>query len=179
MDHVLFYCSLAYGKLRSYVQPYISTTFNASKICEGVYLGDISSAYNKEKLKEQGITHILCTILGVEPVFPNDFVYKNIYLRDVPSQEILNYLDECADFIDQAQKQGGKVLVHCMCGISRSASMVIAYLISKRSMQFEMAMSHVVTRRPIAKPNPGFQQQLINYEWKHSQFIKRSKSCQF
>ena len=145
-------------------------------------MGDIASAYNKRKLKELGITHILCTILGVDPVYPKDFKYKNIYLRDVSSQIIMDYLDECSDFIQEAKESGGKVLVHCMCGISRSASMVIAYLIAKKQMRFEMAMSHVQTRRPIAKPNAGFQQQLINYEWKcedSRRIIKKSKSCEF
>ena len=159
-----YYMTFWYGKMRSYLQPWISTRFTAKEVADNVFLGDIASAYNRKALKKLGITHLLCTVLGIEPVYPKDFVYMNVHLRDVKGETILSSLNKCTQFIEDAVSKDGKVLVHCMCGISRSSSMVIAYLINKRAQTYESAIKQITERRPIVNPNPSFQQQLVNYE---------------
>ena len=54
------------------------------------------------------------------------------------------YLLEAVAFIDQAQKSGGKVLVHCRVGVSRSASIVIAYLM--KCLQLDLSSAYLLTR---------------------------------
>jgi len=65
-------------------------------------------------------------------MFTDKFVYKIIPVMDVPSTNILSYFDNASQFIDSVLKTSfGKILVHCYAGVSRSATIVIAYLIKK------------------------------------------------
>lgn len=160
-----YYKDLVYSKIRNYVQPYVSTNYSATQITNHIYISDLSSAFNKNKLKDDGITHILTTVLGIDPIFPNEFKYKNIHLRDVVHEDIMSYLDECCDYIDECINNNGKILVHCSYGISRSASIVIAYLI-KYGKTYDEAYNIVKQKRPIIEPNEGFKDQLIEYSIK-------------
>ena len=58
---------------------------------------------------------------------------------------------------------GGKVFVHCVAGVSRSSTIVIAYLMNK-GMTYKEAFEWVKKKHSIAFPNYGFQRQLQNYE---------------
>lgn len=66
-------------------------------------------------------------------------------------------------FIDQALENGGRVLIHCMAGISRSSSVLIYYLMRKNNESFTGAVRLVRSFRSIVAPNRSFQLQLINY----------------
>src|SRR5271154_6744959 len=98
-----------------------------SFIVEGLYLGNLKDASNEKLLQQYGITHILGLVNG-QPRFDNIIylVYNNV--DDHPNQNILQYFGQSISFIDKAINKGGKVLVHCFAGVSRSATIVIAYL---------------------------------------------------
>ena len=166
-DLPCYYKDLIYSKLRYYIQPYINTEFNVSKITDSIYISDLPSAFNKDSLKEEGITHILCAILGLEPLYPEEFTYKNVHIRDVTHQDLEPYFDDSVKFIDECIKSGGKILVHCSYGISRSASIVIAYLI-KTGLTYTEAYDFVKSKRDLIEPNKGFKKQLLVYGLKES-----------
>lgn len=154
-----------YGKIRSYIQPYIPIKGTMNEISPNVYLGDFAAACDLKLLKSMGITHVLCTVIGVDPIFPSEFVYKNVHLRDNERQNIMHILDNCVKFIDRSISDGeSKVFVHCMAGISRSSTMVIAYLINHHSQQYHEAIQQVKSKRDIVNPNNGFRQQLASYD---------------
>ena len=157
-----YYLAYVYGRARGLAQPLISTDFNIHQIEEGVdvYIGDIASAYNRDELKKLGITHILTAILGVQPQFPQDFIYKTVPVRDVESENIQKHLKETTEFIKDAVESGGKVYVHCVCGVSRSATIIAAWMMSKDGSTAEQAISQLQTRRECVDPNPAFREQL-------------------
>ena len=128
-----YYLAYVYGRMRGIAQPWISTKFNVHEIEDGsgVYIGDIASAYNRDQLNKLGITHIITAILGVPPQFPEDYVYMTVPVRDVESEDIQKFLPETTEFIKDAVESGGKVLVHCICGVSRSATIVAAWMMMK------------------------------------------------
>jgi hypothetical protein len=71
----------------------------------------------------------------------------------------------------QAQAQGAEapqwdaaVLVHCVAGVSRSASVVCAHLMRSCSMSLLQAISAVRAARPVAMPNAGFWRTLWELE---------------
>jgi len=90
---------------------------------------------------------------------PSSFTYKNKEVKDVSSAKLSNLFTETTGFIRQGAKAGG-VLVHCMMGVSRSSSCVIAYLIDTKGMTFDDAFALVKSRRVAAIPNAGFTKQL-------------------
>lgn len=123
--------------------------------------------------------------------FPNHFTYKKLALSDISDQSLLDVFEEAFSFIDSAlsgpaaQKISpeelelteseqeswekeipahGRVLVHCIQGISRSATIVIGYLMSRERMSLREAYEKVTTLRPISKPNVGFIEQLRQLE---------------
>uniref|UniRef100_K3WQR5 Tyrosine specific protein phosphatases domain-containing protein n=1 Tax=Globisporangium ultimum (strain ATCC 200006 / CBS 805.95 / DAOM BR144) TaxID=431595 RepID=K3WQR5_GLOUD len=68
------------------------------------------------------------------------------------------------DFIDSALLDGGCVLVHCFAGKSRSATLVLAYLIARKQMRLEAALALLQALRPQAQPNSGFLVELALWE---------------
>lgn len=134
------------------------------EIEQGLFLGSIGAASNKDALKSRNITHILTVANALAPAHPNDFVYKVIGVADKEDTNLSQYFDECINFIDEAKRQGGGVLVHCFVGRSRSVTIVVAYLMKKHGMSLSQAMGHVKSRRPQAAPNSGFLLQLQELE---------------
>ena len=62
------------------------------------------------------------------------------------------------------REKEGKVLVHCHAGISRSATICMAYLMATRKLRMEEAYEFVKTRRRVVSPNFNFMGQLLNFE---------------
>uniref|UniRef100_A0A3Q2T3Z4 Dual specificity phosphatase 19a n=1 Tax=Fundulus heteroclitus TaxID=8078 RepID=A0A3Q2T3Z4_FUNHE len=110
------------------------------------------------------VSHILNVAFGVENVFPDLFIYKTVSILDHPDTDLLQYMQDCCDFIQQAHREKGVVLVHCNAGVSRAPAVVIGYLMSCDGQPFEDALSAVKSARPASSPNPGFLEQLRNYK---------------
>ena len=130
------------------------------EIEDKLWLGNSISAGNTNDLKEKGITKIL-TLMDEPPKNKDDgFKRKTIEIMDSSNENIIQYFGECLNFI----KGDEKILVHCAAGASRSATVVIAYLMWKNKMKFEDAMKFVQKKRPIIYPNFGFKEQLKMFE---------------
>lgn len=87
-------------------------------------------------------------------------------LDDSPKAPLLSLLERAVDFIRGAvaNSENAVILVHCFQGVSRSSSVVLAYLMDAEEMTLEEAMKMVKAKRPIIKPNAGFLQQLANWQ---------------
>lgn len=133
-----------------------------SKVAEHVYLGGDAVAKDREILKQHGITHILNCVGFVCPeYFKADFVYRTLWLQDSPSEDITSILYDVFDYFEDVREQGGRVFVHCCQGVSRSTSLVIAYLMWREGQSFDDAFQYVKAARGIADPNMGFACQLL------------------
>ena len=131
-----------------------------------IYLGDDYGANNFTKLSELGITHIL----NVSDCIPNyyesttNITYMRVPIADCGSVILKDYFPNAFEFITSALETGGRILVHCFAGKSRSASFVIAYLMQNQKMNYMDAFMHVQTHRAIVEPNFGFELQLNAFE---------------
>ncbi|KAJ8765989.1 hypothetical protein K2173_020505 [Erythroxylum novogranatense] len=133
-----------------------------SKVAEHVYLGGDAVARDREILKRNGITHVLNCVGFVCPeYFKGDFVYRTLWLQDSPSEDITSILYDVFDYFEDVREQGGRVFVHCCQGVSRSTSLVIAYLMWREGQTFDDAFQYVKAARGIADPNMGFACQLL------------------
>mmetsp|Transcript_19354 Transcript_19354/g.21532 ORF Transcript_19354/g.21532 Transcript_19354/m.21532 type:complete len:196 (-) Transcript_19354:52-639(-) len=136
------------------------------EILPGLYLGDMWKAkYSAGILLKSGVTHVLPVGESMPRPFPEDFKYypKRIEIDDSEVEDLLSHFDECIEWIDEALKDG-KIYVHCAAGISRSATVVSAYVMKKQSISAAKAEEHVRSRREQIMPNKGFKKQLLLYE---------------
>jgi atypical dual specificity phosphatase len=137
--------------------------FQMALVMPGLYMGSQDVAQDTDLLQKHSVTHILS--LGVKPIILDEtLTHMCIQLLDLPESNLISNLDQCFTFIDNAIHTGGCVFVHCNAGISRSASVVIAYLMKKQGMSYQQAFLYLKDRRTVINPNPGFAQQLKGYE---------------
>lgn len=94
-----------------------------------IYIGNYSTSTNLQLLKDLGITHIVSVIPSFNPPFLDKFNYLHIQAYDDESQDIKQYFEMSNEFIKKCLNEGGKVLIHCMVGRSRSVSICMAFLI--------------------------------------------------
>ena len=95
----------------------------------------------------------------------NDIKHYIIPVQDNLSHDISTYLQETNNWIQDALKTGN-VLVHCILGVSRSASIVISYLMHCRFICYQVALDYVKDMRPRVNPNKAFEIQLKQYSKK-------------
>jgi len=131
-----------------------------------LYLGSLSAATDKDLLRQHHITHIV-HVLGDGYWFPSNpgesggvwkdgFFSYRIDIQDESTEDLGRHLEAVCGFIDRTLRSGRNLLVHCHQGISRSASITIAYLIYNQGMSFEAAHGMVKRKRACIKPNSGF-----------------------
>ena len=87
-----------------------------------------------------------------------------ISIDDSHDQDIHQYFQSTNEFIKSATTNNGNVLVHCHAGVSRSATLVLAYLMYEYNMSLEDARALLKSKRPCTCPNRGFLTQLESYE---------------
>ncbi|XP_048853928.1 uncharacterized protein si:dkey-175m17.7 isoform X2 [Brienomyrus brachyistius] len=90
--------------------------------------------------------------------------YKRLPATDNSKQNLRQYFEEVFEFIEEAHQRGRGVLVHCQAGVSRSATIVIAYLMKHTRMTMMDAYKYVRSRRPVVSPNLNFMGQLLEFE---------------
>lgn len=140
-------------------QPKISEIIN-----DKLFLGNANHAVGKTILKVLGVKRIINITDDLPCCFPDDFEYYHIKIDDRPSENIYEYLDHAYEFIEGSP---GPVFVHCRMGISRSSSIVIAYIGRKFKLDYDVAYDVVKRRRQCISPNRGFREQLRRYLKKH------------
>ena len=129
-----------------------------------LYLSGYNAAKNKELLDKYKITHIInCAADFCENVFQNDIKYLSFYLKDHAIENIECIFYECIEFIEKVKQKHERILIQCIQGISRSVSIVIAYLIYINKWTYDQAFNYVQQKRTIAGPNFGFAIQLQNF----------------
>lgn len=151
------------------------------QIIPGIYLGSCGAAHNEKGLREAGVTHILCVAQNLLPSVKASTVslqmnYLEIPIEDKPDRNITDMFDVCFEFIDRCIDSGGKVLIHCFQGKSRSASVVVGYLMFKKQLRLEESLALVKSKRPVVAPNLGFALQLRKYERQLATGFKHRKS---
>ncbi|KAJ8380303.1 hypothetical protein SKAU_G00010810 [Synaphobranchus kaupii] len=134
------------------------------QITEHLYLSNGKAANNSSMVSGFKITCIINATENVTNIPIPAVEYVRVPVADSPSSQLGDHFDSVADKIHRVQEQQGRVLVHCSAGVSRSATLCIAYLMKYRSMTLSDAHLWVRSRRPIIRPNSGFWKQLIDYE---------------
>jgi protein-tyrosine phosphatase len=131
-----------------------------SAITDHLFIASNTVASQTPVLKSKGITHIVnCVSQLVES--PEGFACLDIPMNDGGDENVLSHIFATTAFIERAIVGSGKVLVHCIEGVSRSCAVVIGYLILTEKMSYPAAFACVREKRRIASPNPKFIAQLM------------------
>ena len=128
-----------------------------NRIEENIYLSDWEGASNLDFINELKITKIISLGNEKEQEFyeiHENIEYLKIIIDDSENANISQYFNETNKFISQ-----GTVLIHCNKGISRSVTIIMAYLIDK-GMSYSEAFNKIQNNRHFIKPNSGFIEQL-------------------
>ncbi|KAJ7673979.1 protein-tyrosine phosphatase-like protein [Mycena polygramma] len=146
-----------------------------------LYLGSLSAVNDHPLLRAHGITHLVQALEApwAPPAHKEDgFVAYSIDIRDKESVDLRPHLEAACVYIERALRRGEGVLVHCQQGVSRSPSIVIAYLIRNHAMSYDAALAFVRRKRACIKPNPGFARALLEWEqaWRRPQAVRRFTS---
>ena len=166
MSNVPLFVKNIYVPVRLFFENYIinlADNNDINEVADNLYVGNISTATNKELLQEKGITHIINILSQRFEPYPSDFEYMHIHAYDVINWTLIYNFQATNLFIRDALKDGGKVYIHCMCGVSRSVSVLLAYLMTQSTKSLDVLLKEVQSARPVANPNPGFITQLIEF----------------
>ena len=127
-------------------------------IKDRIYLGNADFSLNNELLKSKNISCIIVCGSELECKYPKEYKYLKIDLNDYIEDSIIPHIDKCIQFINENKNK--KIFVHCNAGVSRSPSIIIAYLIKSLNYNFNEAYNLVKKKRNIIKPNEKFLQEL-------------------
>ena len=166
--------------LNSLPTPKPADSFTLSKVTDQLYLGSEKDVFQltEKEVNDKNITRILSVqqnSVENQKFYPENRIvkdkFKNIKFMhvkasDVTSTNLIDDFERCISFIDENIEKGGATIVHCQAGISRSATVCLAYLIKKRGYTLDEAFDYLKNCRSCIGPNFGFLGQLKIFEQK-------------
>lgn len=166
---------------------FVSST---SEIFPNFFVSSCHDAYDLKALQNNNISHILVCGENLKMPFKSkgNFTYEKLKIQDIKGTSLIQFFPQAFSFIESyldahntydndSEKEEDHVgkpgmLVHCMAGCSRSVSLMTAYLMLKLNVSFDEMITYVKEKRPCARPNKGFAEQLLVFE----DFVKNYNS---
>jgi dual specificity MAP kinase phosphatase len=133
-----------------------------------LYLGDRFQAESETVFQDLRVTHVVNATEGVANKFESRGVhYLRVGVQDSEEAKISLHFNKAHNFIDRVlshfyteDEEQSVVFVHCAQGVSRSATIVLMYLMRKYDWDFDFALKYLKSHRTVVEPNPGFSRQL-------------------
>ncbi|KPV74954.1 uncharacterized protein RHOBADRAFT_53873, partial [Rhodotorula graminis WP1] len=129
------------------------------QVLPGLWIGDYTAASNHALLEEHGIACVVSSMRQEYTTAPGVSLH-HVAVDDTDKTNLLEHVVPTADFIDSALTKGESVLVHCQAGVSRSTTLVAAYLMLKHGLNVEQALDKIRAVRPQVEPSEAFMMQL-------------------
>ncbi|XP_072534293.1 dual specificity protein phosphatase 13A [Salminus brasiliensis] len=143
---------------------------HVDEVWPDLFLGDMFMSHDRYGLWRLGITHVLnaahgkMCCKGSDDFYGTTVKYYGVAANDLPTFDISPFFYPSAQYIHQAlSTAGAKIFVHCAVGVSRSAALVLAYLMIFHNYTLMDAILKVKEKRWIF-PNRGFLKQLITLD---------------
>lgn len=132
-------------------------------VTENIFIGSYKDV-NPDYVALYGISCILNMTIEADDVVIPGVENARFPLHDYPQGDIPPVLHSAADKIDEIVKSQGKVLVHCVRGISRSVTACLAYFVKYANLSLRDSYKLVKSRRSVARPHQGFWRCLLGLE---------------
>ncbi|CAG2117325.1 unnamed protein product [Medioppia subpectinata] len=148
------------------VEDLLSPPYSAvNKITDNVYLTGVGGI-----VRENIVGLRISCIINATYEAPNYDVKGleciRVPIDDTVDDDISPYLEEVADKLNEVVSENRRAIVHCVAGISRSSSLVLAYLVKYQKLTLKEAFIHCRKCRELSQPNVGFFKSLIEFERK-------------
>lgn len=165
----------ALAKRKEHADLYVKTNLDVemSNIRDRFWLGNSVDAANADLLQGHGITHILnCARDVPTPSRSAEFAYLRLDLDDAEDakEDLLEVLraGKAFDFVEEGLEKGG-ILIHCQLGRSRSASVLVGYMMCRLNCPYVEAIAEVKSKRKLyggdlVAPNSGFHDALLRFD---------------
>lgn len=129
-----------------------------------IHIGSETTACNTDLLLANNVTHVL-NVSSRPTIHENlqRFTCLDILMKDSHNQNLLENLPNALRFIEDVRLMNGKIFVHCQAGMSRSVSVVMAYMIWTQHMTSIDAFEMILNYRSCAGPNLNFMGQLMMF----------------
>lgn len=140
--------------------------YNLDLIVPGLYLTAVTGLF-WENIREKNVKLIINATHELPMLKSKDFVSYRVPVEDSEEdRSIGKYLEDVADLIEATRQESGRgaTIVHCMGGVSRSTTLVLAYMIKYTNLDLHQAFRHVHSLRPVIRPNMTFMSLLRDLE---------------
>ena len=147
----------------SFFSQYSTFLDNPTHIIDNIYLGSAYNAANYDILKEHNITVIFNVTNEIRDYFPDEFTYVRYKLYDNNKERIKSHVHDAYEKIKYHQQNTeGNIFIHCYMGKSRSATIVLFYIMKTMkhsdgsAYSFDDALEFLKSKRPIVNPTFRF-----------------------
>ena len=152
---------------------------DCSLIKNGIFIGNLTSVIGDHRIEEESYLDELNIKVVISAITEEEYEYHMItkddfsninwyrlVIDDDEDERISQHFFDIHKVISEAVSNNNNVIVHCAAGMSRSATLVLAYLMIENRWHYEEAYNFVKKRRPIIQPNIGFIKQLKALEYR-------------
>lgn len=147
------------GNLFGFIYTHLSNLVQEpTHIIDNIFLGSAFNAANTESFQKYGIERVLNVTKEIPNLFPESYEYHRINVRDTRDSFLHHHYEESLEFLKREPTK--KVLIHCYMGSSRSASVVIYYLMKIHNMSYEEALQFTQSKREVVNLNKNFATEL-------------------
>jgi protein-tyrosine phosphatase len=140
-----------------------SSKFEPDEIIPGLFLGGVNCT-DEKILQKYNIQCVLSVMSNPPNIDETNIEHMKVYILDNSSENISQHFDIAHIFISQSLKEKKNILVHCHAGISRSATIIISYIMKSQMLTLNDAYKFVKDKRSIVEPNFGFYFCLAKFE---------------
>jgi hypothetical protein len=139
-----------------------ATAGSAARVDDNVFIGGFLAAADPHFIRGAGITRIVkfCPDSPADPPRVPGVSYLVVPARDSPDYDIRAGAAAALAFIRDGIRANERILVHCVAGVSRSATVVLLHLMINRGYVLPLALAHLRSVRAVAQPNSGFMKHL-------------------
>ncbi|EFP85317.2 uncharacterized protein PGTG_11486 [Puccinia graminis f. sp. tritici CRL 75-36-700-3] len=143
----------------------ISGEERMQQVVPRLFIGDLTAAQSLQVLQDSQIRNVVSVIKHSCPQHPG-FNHLNVPLDDTERTNICEWFDSVASWIQARldDPNGYGVLIHCVAGVSRSTTLLAAYLMKAYRLTTDEAVGFIASKRPQVQPNDFFFHQLEMYE---------------
>lgn len=133
-----------------------------------LYVSGLTGVSTPEIFGRLRITHVLNVAADDDELrrvaFPDGVRVRAVALQDTEREALDRHLPELVRHAHRVVSRGGRLVVSCLAGVSRSVSVCLAYKVAHEGQSLRRAWEEVRAARPAALPNLGFWGHLVRWE---------------